>query len=169
MASYPLSLPLSSLSLPPLPHSFPSHRRLHSFLALFCFALLAFCLGLMKRPEEQVFVTHIYCLYKLVCLPRPCLAASHILPPTPPLAVQLTDNGNNFCSQIFYCYCHKRLQVASCTYETPTLQHALDSWLLPPLSPLLPLLPLSDCHRFRSYICRRQDTKRYQNSIIATD
>lgn len=163
MASYP------SLS-PPFPFSFPSQRRLHSFLALFCFALLAFCLGLMKRPEEQVFVTHIYCLYKLVCLPRPCLAASHILHhPLPPRAVQLTDNGNNFCSQIFYCYCHKRLQVASRTYETPTLQHALDSWPLPPLSPSLPLLPLSDCHRFRSYICRRQDTKRYQNSIIATD
>lgn len=60
----------------------------------------AFCLGLMKRQEEQVFVTHIYCLYKLVVPPALCCI---LLASTEKLAAAcLPDNGLNFCTPDFY-------------------------------------------------------------------
>lgn len=73
-------------------HSSHPHTSYSSFsFSLSClfflisyFALLAFCLELMKRPEEQVFVTHIYCLYKLEWLPLPALPPPSLPPPSAP-------------------------------------------------------------------------------------
>lgn len=119
-------------------HSSHPHTSYSSFsFSLSClfflisyFALLAFCLELMKRPEEQVFVTHIYCLYKLEWLPLPALPPPSLPPPSAPCCCKQWQA--TFAVTIFFFLCfllllpHKRQQhrQQSCTYDEAPKQLA---------------------------------------------